>query len=287
MHLAVGVRMHLYFKDVISGKMHYLSLILKKRERETNEYISSGYWICQLHSSTSHVTHILVIMDSSFMRQDYILPDTPPHQQQSTSFPSYWAVQAAPKKKLPSANSSAAPAAAAASDCEDSPLKSRGVFVERGMSSEEFIVPDTPPSHLKWAPRRVPLTTISNKQQGKRKLHFLEEDEEETNFVHSKKQRAYEGDNSSMVPLLEEEAARDDQNQDDFIAIINRPTAKPWMPLHDLAEDVPHSIISAREETNHHGRRIILKMNISSTKKISEVYLPQRFSFIISPVKVI
>ncbi|XP_039285404.1 uncharacterized protein LOC120351609 [Nilaparvata lugens] len=138
-------------------------------------------------------------MDSSSTRQDYILPDTPPHQQQSTSFPSYWPAQAALKKKLPSANSSAAPAAAAAaSDCEDSPLKSRGVFVERGMSSEEFIVPDTPPSHLGWAPRRVPLMTISNKQQGKRKLHFVEEDEEETNFVPSKKQR--EGDNSSMVP---------------------------------------------------------------------------------------
>ncbi|XP_039298986.1 uncharacterized protein LOC120354916 [Nilaparvata lugens] len=126
-------------------------------------------------------------MDSSSMRQDYILPDTPPHQQQSTSFSSYWAAQAAQKKKLPSANTSAAPAAAAAaaSDCEDSPLKSRGVFVERGMSIEEFIVPDTPPSHLGWAPRRVPLTMISNKQQGKRKLHFLEEDEEETNFVPS------------------------------------------------------------------------------------------------------
>ncbi|XP_039280062.1 uncharacterized protein LOC120350502 [Nilaparvata lugens] len=222
-------------------------------------------------------------MDSSSMRQDYILPDTP-SQQQSTSSPSYWAAQAAQKKKLPPANTSAA-AAAAASDCKDSPLKSHGVFVERGMSSEEFIVPDTPPSHLEWTLRRVPLTMISNKQQGNRKLRFLEEDEE-TNFVPSKKQCAYEGENSSMTPLLEE-AARDDDNQDDFVAIINRPTAKPWMPLRELAVDVPHSIISAREETNHHGRRIILKINISSTKKISEVYLSQRFSSIISPVKVI
>ncbi|XP_039300014.1 uncharacterized protein LOC120355544, partial [Nilaparvata lugens] len=182
-------------------------------------------------------------MDSSSTRQDYILPDTPP--QQDTSFPSYWAAQAAQKKKLPSANISAAPAAAAAaaSDSEDSPLKRRGVFVERGMSSEEFIVPDTPPSHLGWAPRRVPLTTIStNKQQGKRKLHFLEEeDEEETNFVPSKKRMC---ENSSMALLLEEAAARDDDDDDDFIALINRPSPKPWMPLRKLAEDLPHSIIS-------------------------------------------
>ncbi|XP_039276238.1 uncharacterized protein LOC120349742 [Nilaparvata lugens] len=217
---------------------------------------------------------------SSSTRQDYILPDTPP--QQSTFFPSYWAAQAAQKKKLPSANSSAAPAA---SDSEDSPLKRRGVFVERGMSSEEFIVPDTPPSHLGWAPRRVPLTTISNKQQGKKKLYFLEEDEEETNFVPSKKRMS---ENTSMAPLLEEAAARDDDDDDeDFIALINKPSPKPWMPLRELAEDVPHTIISMREETNHHGRRIILKINIASTKKISEVYLPQRFSSIISPCKVV
>ncbi|XP_039285368.1 uncharacterized protein LOC120351588 [Nilaparvata lugens] len=163
-------------------------------------------------------------MDSSSTRQDYILPDTPP--QQDTSFPSYWAAQAARKKKIPSTNSSAAPpaAAAAASDSKESPLKRRGVFVERGMSSEEYIIPDTPPSHLGWAPKRVPLTTIStNKQQGKRKLHFLEEDEEETNFVPSKKRMC---ENTSMAPLLEEAAARDDDDDDDFIALINKPSPK-------------------------------------------------------------
>ncbi|XP_039296079.1 uncharacterized protein LOC120354061 [Nilaparvata lugens] len=127
---------------------------------------------------------------------------------------------------------------------------------------------------------------ISNKQQGKRKLHFLEEEDEETNFVPSKKQCAYEAENSSIAQLLEE-VAQDDDNHNDFVSIINRPSAKPWMPLRELAEDVPHSIISAHEETNHHGRRIILKINIASTKKISEVYLPQRFSSTISPIKVI
>ncbi|XP_039279819.1 uncharacterized protein LOC120350458 [Nilaparvata lugens] len=168
-----------------------------------NEYISSTYWICQLHSSTSHipVSHILVIMDSSSTHQEYILPYTPP--QQSTSFPSYRAAQAAQqkKKKLPTTTTTAAPAAA--SDCKESPLKSRGVIVERGLSSEEIIVPDTPPSHLEWVPRCVPLTMISNKQQGKRNLRFLEEDEG-TIFVPSKKQRAYEAENSSITPLLEE-----------------------------------------------------------------------------------
>ncbi|XP_039301323.1 uncharacterized protein LOC120356464 [Nilaparvata lugens] len=150
------------------------------------------------------------------------------------------------------------------------------------MSSDELIIPDTPPSHLGWAPKRVPLTTITtNRQQGKRKLQFLEE--EETNFVPSQKHMS---ENTSMAPLLEEAATRDDDDED-FIALINNPSPKPWMPLCELAEDVPHTIISVREETNHHGRRIILKINIASTKKISEVYLPQRFSSIISPCKVL
>ncbi|XP_039297901.1 uncharacterized protein LOC120354608 [Nilaparvata lugens] len=196
-------------------------------------------------------------------REQYILPDTPP--QQEPSFPSYWAAQAARKKKIPS--TSAAPPAAVASDPEESPLKRRGVFVERGMSSDELIIPDTPPSHLGWAPKRVPLTTITtNRQQGKRKLQFLEE--EETNFVPSQKRMS---ENTSMVPLLEEAAARDDDDED-FIALINNPSPKPWVPLCELAEDVPHTIISVREETDHHGRRIILKINIASTKKISEIY---------------
>ncbi|XP_039299454.1 uncharacterized protein LOC120355190 [Nilaparvata lugens] len=210
-------------------------------------------------------------------REQYILPDTPP--QQEPSFPSYWAAQAARKKKIPS--TSGAPPAA--SEPEESPLKRHGVFVERGMSGDELIIPDTPPpSHLGWAPKRVPLTTITtNRQQGKRKLQFLEE-EEETNFVPSQKRMS---ENTSMAPLLEEAAARDDD--EDFIALINNPSPKPWMPLRELAEDVPHAIISVREETNHHGRRIILKINIASTKKISEVYLPQRFSSIISPAKVV
>ncbi|XP_039297856.1 uncharacterized protein LOC120354574 [Nilaparvata lugens] len=215
-------------------------------------------------------------------REQYILPDTPP--QQEPSFSSYWAAQAARKKKIPSSSAAPPAAVAVASDPEESPLKRRGVFVERGMSSDELIIPDTPPpSHLGWAPKRVPLTTITtNRQQGKRKLQFLEE--EETNFVPSKKHMS---ENTSMAPLLEEAAARDDDDDEDFITLINKPSPKPWVPLRELAEDVPHTIISVREETNHHGRRIILKINIASTKKISEVYLPQRFSSIISPCKVV
>ncbi|XP_039286607.1 uncharacterized protein LOC120351898 [Nilaparvata lugens] len=126
---------------------------------------------------------------SSSAHQDYILPDTP-SPQQSTSFPSYWAARAAQqKKKLPTTTTTAA----ATPDSDKSPLKSRGIFVERDLSSEEIIVPDSPPSstsHPEWAPRRVPLTMISNKQQqqqqqGKRKLHFLDEEDEETIFVPS------------------------------------------------------------------------------------------------------
>ncbi|XP_039299376.1 uncharacterized protein LOC120355121 [Nilaparvata lugens] len=188
-------------------------------------------------------------MESSSTREQYILPDTPP--QQEPSFSSYWAAQAARKKKIPSTNSSAAPPAA--SDSEESPLERCGVFVERGMSSDDFIIADTPPSHLGWAPNRVPLTTITtNRQQGKRKLQFLEEEVEETNFVPSKKRMS---ENTSMAPLLEEAAARDDDDDDDddFIALINKPSPKPWLPLRELAEDVPHTIISMQEETNHHG----------------------------------
>ncbi|XP_039285428.1 uncharacterized protein LOC120351621 [Nilaparvata lugens] len=184
-------------------------------------------------------------------REQYILPDTPP--QQEPSFPSYWAAQAARKKKIPSTSAAPPAAVAAASDPEESPLKRRGVFVERGMSSDEFIIPDTPPSHLGWAPKRAALTTITtNRQQGKRKLQFLEE--EETNFVPSQKRMS---ENTSMAPLLEEAAARDDDDDDDedFIALINKPSPKPWMPLRELAEDVPHTIISVDSATDPDPRR--------------------------------
>ncbi|XP_039288289.1 uncharacterized protein LOC120352325 [Nilaparvata lugens] len=129
---------------------------------------------------------------------------------------------------------------------------------------------------------------ISNKQQqqqqGKRKLRFLDEEDEETIFVPSKKHMC---ENSSLTPLLEEVAWEEREDDDDFVPLINRPSPKPWMPLRELVENVPHNIISACEETNHHGRSIILKIKIASIKKISEVYLPQRFSSIIPPTKVV
>ncbi|XP_039294398.1 uncharacterized protein LOC120353706 [Nilaparvata lugens] len=107
---------------------------------------------------------------------------------------------------------------------------------------------------------------ISNKQQhqGKRKLRFLEEEDEETIFVPSKKQHAYEGENSSLTPLLQQ-AAQEEEEARDFIGLINKPTPKPWVPLRELEEHLPHPILSAREETNRHRRRIILKIRKAST----------------------
>ncbi|XP_039282907.1 uncharacterized protein LOC120351038 [Nilaparvata lugens] len=215
-------------------------------------------------------------MSSPSSSSSFILPDIPlPHER----ILNYWQQKAA----LAAESSAAAPA--------HSPLTMEpplpGKIVLRDSPVQRLAPPAT------WAPRRAVLTTLSNKikqKQEKRRLAFEEpevsrEEDEQTIYSQTKKRAGME-DNSSMVPLLEE-VRRGEEDEMDFVAIVNRPTAKSWMPLRELAEDVPHSIISAREETNHHGRRIILKMNISSTKKISEVYLPQRFSSIISPAKVI
>ncbi|XP_039297934.1 uncharacterized protein LOC120354633 [Nilaparvata lugens] len=179
---------------------------------------------------------------------------------------------------------------AATPDCNESPLKSRDIFVERDLNSGEIIVPDTPPSstsHPEWAPRRVPLTMISNKQQqqGKRKLRFLDEEDEETIFVPSKKQHPYEGENSLLTPLLQQ-AAQEEEEVFDFIGLINKPTPKTWIPLRELEEHLPHPILSAREETNRHGCRILLKMGKASTKIECEIYILQRFAVIIPSTKI-
>ncbi|XP_039278752.1 uncharacterized protein LOC120350241 [Nilaparvata lugens] len=126
---------------------------------------------------------------------------------------------------------------------------------------------------------------ISNKQQQqqqqwKRKLRFLDEEDKETIFVPSKKRMC---ENSSLTPLLEEVVREEREDDDDD---FDQPSPTPWMPLRELAEDILHNIIFTHDETNCHGRRIILKIKIASTKKISEVYLPQRFSSTITPTKV-
>ncbi|XP_039291244.1 neuropeptide SIFamide receptor-like [Nilaparvata lugens] len=70
---------------------------------------------------------------------------------------------------------------------------------------------------------------------------------EQNKWIEEDKVMKRMSENTSMAPLLEEAAARDDDDNEDFIALINNPSPKPWMPLRELAEDVPHAIISVTQ----------------------------------------
>ncbi|XP_039284199.1 uncharacterized protein LOC120351336 [Nilaparvata lugens] len=118
----------------------------------------------------------------------------------------------------------------------------------------EIVLGDSPIQRLApaatWAQRRAVLTTLPNnrQKQGKRKLMFEEEaevsgDEDESIFSQTKKHAGMD-ENSSMVPLMKE-LRRGEEDEMEFVRIVNAPMAKPWTPLRELAEDVPHSIISA------------------------------------------
>ncbi|XP_039288299.1 uncharacterized protein LOC120352329 [Nilaparvata lugens] len=226
-------------------------------------------------------THINMHPTSKSSTPEYILPDTPLTPPQP-SFSIYWTVRAG----APAA-ASAGPSAAPLE--EHSPLRRQGVFVQRDRS-EEIIVPDTPPPQTRpidWAPHRVPLHNITN-QQWLLKRKLFEEvvscEEEEDSITQYKKQRAYEGENSTLTPILQQ-AAQEEEGLH-FSRLINKPTAKSWVPLRKLEEHLPHSILSATEETNRHGRRIILKIWKASTKTECEIYLPQRFALIIPSAKI-
>ncbi|XP_039276446.1 uncharacterized protein LOC120349782 [Nilaparvata lugens] len=205
----------------------------------------------------------------------YILPDSPPAHQRVLN---YWQRKAA----IAAAESSAAAPVV-------SPLN-----VEPPSPGGEIVVGDSPIQCLApaatWAPRRAVLTTLPNirQKQGKRKLTFEEEaevsgDEDESIYSQTKKRAAMEH-NSSMVPLVEEVWRAGDEL--DFVQLINQPATKPWIPLRELKEHTPYPIIAAREQTNMHGRRVILKITNAGSKSVSEVYLLQRFASCISTEKI-
>ncbi|XP_039298511.1 uncharacterized protein LOC120354804 [Nilaparvata lugens] len=156
-------------------------------------------------------------------------------------------------------------------------------------SPGEIVLGDSPVQHLAplatWASRCAVLTMLSNnikQKQGKRRLVFdkaeVSGDKDKAIFSQTKK-RALE-DNSSLVPLMEEE-----EDEMDYVQLINRPVPKPWVPLKELKEDVPYPIISAREDCNKHGWHAILKIRNVGGKSQCEVYLPQRFASCISAEK--
>ncbi|XP_039297499.1 uncharacterized protein LOC120354425 [Nilaparvata lugens] len=199
----------------------------------------------------------------------YILPDSPPAHQRILN---YWQRKAT----FAAESSAAAPV--------PSPLN-----VEPPSPGGKIVLGDSPLQCLgpaaTWAPRRAMLTTLSSnirQKQGKRKLTFEEEaevsgDEDESIYSQTKH-------NSSMVPLVEEVRRAGDEL--DFVQLINQPVAKPWIPLRELKEHTPFPIIAAREQTNMHGRRVILKITNAGSKSVSEVYLPQRFASCISTEKI-
>ncbi|XP_039290447.1 uncharacterized protein LOC120352698 [Nilaparvata lugens] len=197
----------------------------------------------------------------------FILPDSPPPQHVLN----YWQRKAAES----CASSSAAAASAPASTAPHRSTSPGG----------EMVIGDSPIQRLRppatWAPRRAVLTTLSNnirERQAKRKLDFEEGEvsgEEDSVLPQSKKRMPDE--DSSLVPLIKEAEMG-------FVELINKPVAKPWVPLRELEEDQPYRIVCAREHTNQHGRRIILKIINAGSK--CEVYLPQRFASCIDAAKI-
>ncbi|XP_039299177.1 uncharacterized protein LOC120355011 [Nilaparvata lugens] len=205
----------------------------------------------------------------------YILPDSPPKRMLN-----YW------QRKAAETSAAAAAAAAAAAPAPLDPASPGG----------EIIIPDSPIHRLAppttWALRRVVLTTVSNKQkQAKRRLLFEEaevsgdeEEEEEQSICSQTKKRAGMEHDSSLAPLIKEVEGAGEL---DFVQLINNPQPKPWIPLRELKEHTPYPIVGAREQTNIHGRLIILKItNVVGSKSTSEVYLPQRFASCIDTGKI-
>ncbi|XP_039297961.1 uncharacterized protein LOC120354651 [Nilaparvata lugens] len=197
-------------------------------------------------------------LSSSSISSSFILPDSPPAHERIFN---YWQQKAA----LAADASAAAPA--------PSPL------TMEPPSPGEIVLGDSPVQHLAppatWAPWCAVLTTLSNnikQKQGKRRLVFDEAevsgDEDETIFSQTKKRAAVE-DSSSLVPFMKEVQRAEEEDEGgkmDFVHLINRPAPKPWVPLRELKEDVPYPIISVREDSNEHGRRVISKTRSVGSK---------------------
>ncbi|XP_039297842.1 uncharacterized protein LOC120354562 [Nilaparvata lugens] len=187
----------------------------------------------------------------------FILPDSPPPHKRILN---YWQQKAA----LAAKSSAAAPA--------PSPLTVEPPSPGKIVLGDSLLQRLAPPAT--WAPRQVVLTTLSNKikqKQGKRRLAFEEpevsgEEDEETIYSQTKKHAGME-DASSLVPLMKE-VQRAEEDELDFVQLINQPVAKPWVPLRELKEDAPYPIISTREHTNKHGRQVILKISNAGSKSV-------------------
>ncbi|XP_039285320.1 uncharacterized protein LOC120351569 [Nilaparvata lugens] len=181
----------------------------------------------------------------------YILPDSPPSQRVLD----YWQRRAAESCGSSSAAGVSAPASTG-------PQRSTS-------PGGETVIGDSPVQRLRppatWAPRRAVLTTLSNnireRQAAKRKLEFEEGEAstEEDSLLPQSKKRMLEQEDSSLVPLIKE-------GEMGFVDLINKPVSKPWVPLRELEEDHPYRIVSVREHTNQHGRRIILKIINAGSK---------------------
>ncbi|XP_039295379.1 uncharacterized protein LOC111054555 [Nilaparvata lugens] len=192
----------------------------------------------------------------------FILPDSPPPQRVLN----YWQCKAA--ESCAASTAAAATAAAAAAAPAPAPQD-----------------PTSPGGEIHLPGRTPRLTTLSNnirQRQAKRKLTFEEPEvsggEEEEVLTQSKK-RAVMDEDSSLVPLMKEVEA-----ELDFVQLINKSQPKPWVPLRELKERSPYPIVAAREDTNQHGRRVILKIIHAGSK--CEVYLPQRFASCIDTPKI-
>ncbi|XP_039279410.1 uncharacterized protein LOC120350376 [Nilaparvata lugens] len=239
-------------------------------------------------SFTSETSETSRIKMSSPSSASYILPDSPPPQRVLN----HWQRKAAESCAASSAAAAASAAASAASPASSSasPLKRRGIFVQRERG-EEIVIPDSPlpqSTAPTWAPRRAVLTTLSNKikqRQAKRKLAFEEAEvsgEEEDEVLTQSKKRVVDED-SSITPLLREEEEAENEMEvetEELLAIINR-TEKPWTPLRQLVENTPYPIVAVRQITNQHGRRVILKVHLTASR-LTDIYMPERYSSILS-----
>ncbi|XP_039298900.1 uncharacterized protein LOC120354894 [Nilaparvata lugens] len=227
-------------------------------------------------SFTSETSETSRIKMSSPSSPSYILSDSPPPQRVLN----YWQRKAAESCAASSAGAAAsAPASAAPAPAPQDPTSPGGEIVI-GHSPIQRLAPAPT-----WAPRRAVLTTLSNKikkRQTKRKLTFEEGEvsgEEEDEVLTQSKKRAVMHEDSSLAPLIKEVGA-----ELGFVQLINKPLPKPWVPLRELKEDHPYRIVAVREDTNKHGRRVILKIINAGSK--CEVYLPQRFASCIDAGKI-
>ncbi|XP_039299048.1 uncharacterized protein LOC120354938 [Nilaparvata lugens] len=225
-------------------------------------------------------------MDSSSASSSsttFLLPDSPPPERKLN----YWEQQKKQQKSLSSAATSAATAVASTSGASSDPLKKQGIFVREEDSS--IIIPDSSPlPQATWAPRRAALTSVPAPKQSVKRRLFVDDDDDEPDVLTQSKKRVQlqESQDSSIMSLLRETEEGEEEDEldretDDFIRIINSRCEKPWTPLRELEEGLPYPIVDVREASNQHGRRIILKLYTPGMRS-TEVYLPERFSDIVS-----